>query len=122
MAVVLQSAVLSPPPPEQHVNMNMFSLQAPSLTPAMLGLAQLQSSTPSFVSTGLHLTFKRQNQREPTDSIFSSFSDDLSTEIERQKSEIEQFLATQVVRNSPASPHRQTKVDMLLIRFRDSSF
>lgn len=96
--VAVQSAVVSSQP-QQH--MNIFSLQAPTrvLTPAMLGLSQLQSSSPSLVSTGLRLTFKdqnqSQNQREQTDSIISSFSEDLATEINRQKHEIEQFLITQ---------------------------
>ncbi|KAL0905036.1 hypothetical protein M5K25_027208 [Dendrobium thyrsiflorum] len=97
-AMTVPSAMLSPQTQQQ---MSLFSLQAQAraLTPAMVGLPQLQSPTPSLVSTGLQLTFtdhnQSQNQREQLASILSSYSKDLATEINQQKNEIEQFLITQ---------------------------
>ncbi|KAI0489179.1 hypothetical protein KFK09_029021 [Dendrobium nobile] len=97
-AMAVPSAILWPQTQQQ---MSLLSLQAQArtLTPTMLGLPQLQSSTPSLVSTGLQLSFndhnQSQNQKEQLVSILSSFSEDLATEINQQKNEIEQFLRTQ---------------------------
>ncbi|CAL9044859.1 unnamed protein product [Musa banksii] len=99
-----------PPPPQLQQNhpVDLLSLQpqrpsAPLSPPALVSFAQHQSHPSLRVSTGLRLSFKdrcqQQNQKQsnPLLSSSSSFlssllSEELTTHINQQKGEIEQFL------------------------------
>ncbi|KAJ8505285.1 hypothetical protein OPV22_006171 [Ensete ventricosum] len=97
----------APPPPPQQLQENhpvdLLSLQ-PQRTSAPLGsFAQHQSLPSLLVSTGLRLSFKdrcqQQNQKQSNALLSSSssflsslLSEELTTHINQQKGEIEQFL------------------------------
>ncbi|RRT37612.1 hypothetical protein B296_00059226, partial [Ensete ventricosum] len=108
-----------PPPPPQQLQENhpvdLLSLQ-PQRTSAPLGsFAQHQSLPSLLVSTGLRLSFKdrcqQQNQKQSNALLSSSssflsslLSEELTTHINQQKGEIEQFLHVEVLFSPPASP------------------
>ncbi|KAL0913800.1 hypothetical protein M5K25_017289 [Dendrobium thyrsiflorum] len=82
-------------PPQQQQQI-IFSLQPP----AMLDPFQLQSQTPSLVSTGLHLALvdqqNNQIKREQPDYLTSAyFSEELAARINKEKNEIDQYLIAQ---------------------------
>ncbi|XP_008786211.2 BOI-related E3 ubiquitin-protein ligase 1-like [Phoenix dactylifera] len=108
------AAVPMAAPAQQNHPISLFSLQSqpcstPLPLPTVISLTQLQSQTPPLVSTGLRLAFEDQQQQHQEQNQnqyvlsssssslpFSSFlSEELATEINKQKDEIEQFLHAQ---------------------------
>lgn len=102
-------------PAQQNLPISLFSLQSqpcstPLPPPTLISLAQLQSQPPPIVSTGLRLAFddqQQQHQNQNRSNLFLSssssssspfsyiLSEELATQINQQKEEMEQFLHAQ---------------------------
>lgn len=111
-----------PPPPQlqQDHPVDVLSLQpqrtsTPLSPSALVSFAQQQSHPSLRVSTGLRLSLKdrcqQQNQKQSNPLLSSSSSflsslltEELTTHINQQKGEIEQFLHAEVLFSPPASP------------------
>ncbi|XP_042398827.1 BOI-related E3 ubiquitin-protein ligase 1-like isoform X1 [Zingiber officinale] len=98
--------------PQQNGSVDLLSLRpqhsrTPFSSPVIVTLAQVQSHPPPVVSTGLRLSLEEQYQQQTqtvtnplpfSSSSLPSFllSNDLISQIDRHKEEIEQFLRAQV--------------------------